>query len=152
MGTALANFQNEHPDDFDYLKVLAKDWPFLKYSLIQIESNLLNSDSEVMHAFADLVDNKDVQKELMDLIMNDYQTGLDKIEDVMEASVESRRRSKLENNRLRDNALHILHKIQIDNLIKWRSIRDSNPVQGELHLLQLLLLVNALSGGLKNTG
>lgn len=152
MGTALAIFQQEHPEDFDYLKVLAKDWPFLKYSLIQIESNLLNSDSDVMNSFADLVENKEVKKELMSLIMNDYQTGLDKIEEVMEASVESRRRSKLENNRLRDNALHILHNIQIDNLTKWRSIRDSNPVQGDLHLLQLLLLVNALSGGLKNTG
>ncbi len=42
MGTALGEFKKEHPKDFEKLKELALEWPFLKYSLIQIESNLLN--------------------------------------------------------------------------------------------------------------
>jgi phosphoenolpyruvate carboxylase len=152
MGTALDEFQKQHPEDLDYLKLLANEWPFLKYSLIQIESNLLNSDSEVMKAFANLVEDSQAKKDLMDLILNDYQTCLGKIEEVMGASVEARRRSKLENNKLRHDALNLLHEIQIDYLKKWRTIRDSEPEHADRYLLQLLLLVNALSGGLKNTG
>lgn len=152
VGTALDEFQKLYPEDFDYLKVLARDWAFLKYSLIQIESNLLNSDSEVMKAFADLVEDPGTRKELLDLILKDYETGLDKIEEVMGASVEQRRLSKLENNRLRNAALRALHNMQIDYLGKWRSIRDRDPEKADSYLLQLLLLVNALSGGLKNTG
>ena len=152
MGTALDEFEKEYPEDFEYLKLLANDWPFLKYSLIQIESNLLNSDSEVMEAFADLVEDQQAKKELMDLILTDYRTCLDKIEEVMGASVEARRRSKLENNKLRHDALRLLHEIQIDRIKKWRSIRENDPERADRYLLQLLLLVNALSGGLKNTG
>jgi len=152
MGTALVEFQKQHPEDFDYLKLLAKDWPFLKYSLIQIESNLLNSDNEIMNAFADLFKDVQTREELMDLILTDYHTCHGKIEELMGASVEARRFSKLENNKLRHDALNLLHEIQINYLKKWREIREQDPEQGDKYLLQLLLLVNALSGGLKNTG
>ncbi|MFD1314777.1 phosphoenolpyruvate carboxylase [Namhaeicola litoreus] len=156
MGTALDEFQKQYPEDFDYLKRLVNKWPFLRYSLIQIESNLLNSDSEIMKSFAELVEDADTREELMDLILSDYQTCLGKIEEVLGASVEARRRSALENNKLRNNSLTILHDIQINYLKKWRAILEGGNLgakeEADQHLLQLLLLVNALSGGLKNTG
>lgn len=40
----------------------------------------------------------------------------------------------------------------IENLATWRNITESNTKQREKHLLQLLMLVNATSGGLKSTG
>ena len=152
VGTALDELQKQHPEDFDYLKSLASDWAFLKYSLIQIESNLLNSDPTVMRAFAALVEDDQTREDLMDLILGDYETCLVNIEEVMGASVEDRRVSKLESNKLRNQALRDLHEIQIRYLEKWREIGAENPEEAETYLLRLLLLVNALSGGLKNTG
>ncbi|NNF34002.1 MAG: phosphoenolpyruvate carboxylase [Saprospiraceae bacterium] len=152
MGTALETFQNQHPEEFERLKQLAKEWPFMKYLLIQVESNLLNSDREIMNDFADLVPSSTVKTELMELILTDYSRGMDKIEEIMEIPIETRRISKLENIKLRNNALKVLHEIQIDYLKKWRNIRDTDQEQSEQYLLQLLLLVNALSGGLKSTG
>jgi phosphoenolpyruvate carboxylase len=151
-GTALVEFQKKYPDDFEQLKLLAKDWPFLKYSLIQIESNLLNSDIEIMNAFADFVENPKIKQELMSLILNDYNNCLDEIEEIMETSAEVRRISKLDDNKLRNNSLRALHEIQIDYLTKWRNLKDSNSKEGDGYLMLLLLLVNALSGGLKGTG
>ena len=152
MGTALGEFKKEHPKDFEKLKALALEWPFLKYSLIQIESNLLNSDPDIMQTFADLVENSEVQKELMDLILNDYKACLDNIEELMGASVEQRRISKLENNKLRHEALQVLHHIQINYLSTWRALGEEDKELRDEYLLQLLLLVNVLSGGLKSTG
>ena len=156
MGTALDEFQKQQPEDFDYLKQLVNKWPFLRYSLIQIESNLLNSDSEIMKSFAALVEDVKTREELMSLILTDYETCLGQIEEVLGASVEARRRSALENNKLRTNALKILHEIQISYLKKWRSLQEQGDIKvkedADPYLLQLLLLVNALSGGLKNTG
>ena len=151
-GTALGDFQKRYPAEFERLKVMSRDWPFLKYSLIQIESNLLNSDSDVMKAFSDLVPDAQTKKELMDLILTDYRICLGKIEELMGASVEYRRVSKLENVKLRNKALKMLHEIQINYLLLWRGIRESDPKESNPYLLQLLLLVNALSGGLKSTG
>lgn len=152
MGTALGEFQKQHPDDFKRLQTLSKDWPFLKYSLIQIESNLLNSDRKIMNEFADLVEDHQIRKDLMDLILKDYDTCLAKVEELMGDKVESRRISKLENNKLRNNALEVLHEIQIDYLKKWRKLRDQDPEKSDQYLMELLLLVNVLSGGLKSTG
>ncbi len=151
-GMALGEFQKQYPDDFEEFKQLAEEWQFLKYSLIQIETNLLHSDPGIMNAFADLVQDKQTKQELMDLIRTDYQMSLKKIEEIMGASVEDRRISKLENNKVRNDALNVLHEIQINYLIKWRSILEKGKEDSDQSLLQLLLLVNALSGGLKSTG
>ncbi len=151
-GTALGAFKKQYPEDFERLHQLAQDWSFLKYRLIQIESNLLNSDTKTMNAFAELVPDESTRQELMELILADHQTCLDAIQDILGASVEARRVSKLEDNKLRNQALEVLHEIQIDYLKKWRSIRKTDPEQSEQHLLNLLVLVNALSCGLKGTG
>ena len=151
-GTALGEFENKYPKDFEQLKQLSTEWPFLKYSLIQIESNLLNSDTKIMTAFADLLDDEKTRQELMELILTDYQTGLQEIEALLGASVDDRRISKLENIKLRNKALTALHEIQLDYLIKWRSVVNVDKKLSDQYLLQLLLLVNALSGGLQNTG
>ena len=152
MGTALQAFEQENPEDYVNLRVLAAEWPFLKYRLIQIESNLLKSDLEIMQQFAELVENAATSKTLMDLITKDYQLCLEKIGDLLEGSVEARRVAKLENNRLRNGALQVLHQQQISHLKTWRVIRETEPERSEALLLQLLLLVNALAGGIKSTG
>ncbi len=151
-GTALGALKKQYPADFERLKQLAQSWPFLKYRLIQIESNLLHTDPNIMRAFADFVTDAQVKQELMELILTDHQTCLHNIEELMGASVQARRISKLEDNKLRNHALAALHEIQIDYLAKWRSTRETTPEQSETYLLRLLLLVNALSGGLKGTG
>ncbi|THD67677.1 phosphoenolpyruvate carboxylase [Robertkochia marina] len=151
-GLALSAFKKEAPEDFEKMKDLAKEWPFLKYSLIQIESNLLNADKEIMNAFAAMVTQKEVREELMELILKDYEQGLENIATLMGATAEERRISKLENNKLRNTALKALHHIQIEDLKSWRANREKDPAENEKLLLQLLLLVNALSGGLKSTG
>jgi phosphoenolpyruvate carboxylase len=152
IGAALEAYQKQHPQDFERLKELNVVWPFLKYQLIQIESSLLNADLEIMKDFAALVEDNQSREELMDLIYTDFKSSLQNIQSIMDGKVETRRVSKLQNIKTRNNALKALHDIQLEYLQKWRSIRDTDPALSEQYLLQLLLLVNALSGGLKSTG
>lgn len=151
-GAALEELQTENPEDFAYLKEAAKQWPFLKYSLIQIETNLLNSNTEIMKDFAALVPNPTAQNALMELVLNDYNSCLNQIELLLEGTVEERRISKLENSKLRKESLRILHEIQIQSLTRWRNSKEIEPENSDKLLLMLLLLVNALAGGLKSTG
>jgi phosphoenolpyruvate carboxylase len=151
-GMAFGQFKQEYPKDFETLKELAKEWPFLKYSFIQIESNMLNADVDVMKKFAELVDEKDTKSALMDLILTDYQKGIERIADAMGKPAHERRITRFADNDNRNKALEVLHQVQIEYLKKWRSISSENKAEKEHYLLQLLLLVNALSGGLKRTG
>lgn len=151
MGAALQMLKKEHPQDFEQLKTLAKEWPFMKYLFIQIETNLINADDVIMKKFAELVSNAEVRETLMALILDDYKICHESIEHIMEEKIEQRRISRLENNKTRFLALRELHNIQIEYLTKWRNITDKNEAYDST-LLRLLFLVNALSGGLKGTG
>ncbi|MEM7484498.1 MAG: phosphoenolpyruvate carboxylase [Bacteroidota bacterium] len=151
-GAALGKFEEQYPKDFERLKTAAEEWPFLKFGLIQIETNLLSSNTEIMKVFANLVEDSTVRSELMSLILTDYDTCLKQIGNLMGSSIEKRRVSKLENNKLRKEALKVLHMIQIKSLEKWRQQKGIEQQEDSQLLLMLLLLVNALSGGLKSTG
>ncbi|MEM9985523.1 MAG: phosphoenolpyruvate carboxylase [Bacteroidota bacterium] len=151
-GAALAEFMSQYPEDFDFLKRMAQKWPFLKYSLIQIETNLLNSDPEIMRSFAALVADPNTQSELMRLVIRDYQSCQQQVASLMGASIEDRRTTRLENNRLRGEALAMLHQIQLQSIKHWRGLKEEAPEKAEAMLPRLLLLVNALAGGLKSTG
>lgn len=152
MGIALDQFQQAYPQDFERMKQLAIEWPFLKYCLIQIESNILDADVQIMNRFAALVQDEATREALMELILSDHQRCIQHIAYLLGDSVETRRISKLENIKLRNEALRVLHRIQLHYLTKWRQTRTTDPEQNNQYLLQLLLIVNALSGGLKGTG
>ncbi len=151
-GAALEEFVDQYPEDFDFLKRMAQQWSFLKYSLIQIETNLLNTDPEIMKSFAALVADASTQESLMKLVLSDYQNCQQQVANLMGASIEDRRTTRLENNRLRGEALAMLHQIQIQSIKDWRGLKEKSPEEAEAMLPMLLLLVNALAGGLKSTG
>ena len=152
MGSALQQLRKDSPEDFESLKNMVNQWPFLKYRLIQIETNLLNADPKVMKEFAQLVPDASIRSELMELIEEDYEQGLQQIEQLMNRPTTERRLTRVENIRVRGRALALLHEIQIKSIKEWRSLKESDPKAADQLLLKLLLLVNALSGGLKGTG
>ena len=151
-GAALGELAERHPQDFAYLQAAAETWPFLKYSLIQIETNLLHADPDVMRAFAECVADPTTRAELMDLILTDYRTCQVQIERLLQAPVAERRTARVEDNNLRKASLATLHRIQLRSLAEWRERSASESEPSEALLLKLLLLVNALAGGLKSTG
>lgn len=151
-GTAMKVLRDQQPELFDQMQEWVKDWPFLKYRLIQIETNLLNTDPEIMNAFAQQIEDVKTREELMALVLADYRAGLDLIEQLTEGSREERRVSKLQNMKMRKDALDVLHAIQLEYLTKWRALSATEKQESDQYLSQLLLLVNAIAGGLKSTG
>lgn len=151
-GTALNEFEKAYPQDFERLKQLAETWPLMKYSLIQIETNLLNTDPTIMNAFAAMVEEDSTRNELMGLIVTDFQNCLKQIEKLMSAPANERRISRVENMKLRREALMLLHDMQIRSIKEWRTLKAINAQQADQLLLKLLLLVNVLASGLKTTG
>ncbi len=152
VGTALQHLHDEQAEDFRQLKDSINQWPFLKYQLIQVETNLLNSDEGVMRSFAALVEEEDVREELLQLLLEDKAKGEKMVALLLGGSTEERRITQIKNVQLRGRGLTELHSIQIAHLKNWRRLRTSKPEQAEALLPKLLLLITAISGGLKSTG
>ena len=147
VGSALKKLQDDEPKLYAQLKENARSWPFLRYTLIHIETNLLNADPAMMKAYAELVDDPAIGKELLEITLADHTEGLAQISNLFGESVEKRRVSQLTNVKRRGSGLTQLNRMQIE------SIREFRASGGDDALLQrLLLMINAISGGLKNTG
>jgi phosphoenolpyruvate carboxylase len=150
VGHALKVLKDSNPDAYENLKKLADEWPFFKYLIIQIETNLLNSDPSIMKLFADYVQNDDLKSEIMDLVLSDYDAALSSTDDIMGSEKATRRSAKLKDSQIRKEALDILHELQFKYLTMKRSAKPDEDISKLLN--HLLLTVNALSGGLKSTG
>ncbi|MCG8317828.1 MAG: phosphoenolpyruvate carboxylase [Pseudomonadales bacterium] len=150
-GTALKKLNTSDPTASELLTKLAESWPFFKYLLIQIETNLLNADPVIMTRFANFVMDTELRRELMEPITQDYQAALRESGSILANPLSERRIEKLQDNKLRNQALIMLHDLQLKYLKLYRdqSTRTDNQ---EVLLNHLLLTVNALAGGLKSTG
>jgi phosphoenolpyruvate carboxylase len=152
VGYALRKLRTEQPEDFARLQQWAEQWPFLYYTLIMVETNLLNADPAQMRSYAELVEAQDIRAELLDFLLTDYEAGLAEISTLFGSPVAERRQSQLDNIPRRKTSLNKLHTIHLQVIQAWRQAQSQQDPEAEKMLETLLLLTNAISGGLKNTG
>jgi phosphoenolpyruvate carboxylase len=151
-GYALQRLKQEQPEQYAQLKAFANRWPFWRYTLIHVETNLLNSDPGLMEDYAGLIREREVRDTLLPMVLEEHQRGLEAIEELFELPREERRQGLLDNLQQRRAMLGFLHQIQIGHLQKWRASRETPNEETERLLEQLLVVTTALAGGLKNTG
>lgn len=152
VGFGLRTMQENHPELYKQLGEYANVWPFLRYMLIQIETNLLNADPEIMKSYASLVVDESLRTEMLQTILSEHKDSIVQIASLLGSKVEDRRASIIENLHRRKNALEILHRLQVSKLSEWRQIKENDPEQAESLLNNLLVITTAISGGVKNTG
>ncbi|WP_029036894.1 phosphoenolpyruvate carboxylase [Salinimicrobium xinjiangense] len=150
IGSALQNLKSQDPEKYAQLKAVSQEWPFLRYVLIQVETNLMNAEPAVMDAYALLVKDEKVRSEITEIIKAEHQKSLEEVGAMFEESRVERRQSLLDNLNRRNDALISLHRLQIKNLEEWRRIKGS--AGDEKLVTHLLQITTALASGLKNTG
>lgn len=151
-GYALQKLKNEYPDYYEQVRQSAHSWPFLRYNLIHIETNLLNSDKHLMEKYSNLVKDDSIREYFKDLIMTEYALAREQIIDLLGNEAVNRRHSLLDNIQRRKKSLIKLHDLHIDYLTQWRALDDTQKDSSEYLLDRLLMLTTAMSQGLKSTG
>jgi phosphoenolpyruvate carboxylase len=151
-GFALSKIREENPDQYAEIKAAANSWPFLRYTLIHIETNLLNASKEIMKAYAALVEDKSERKLIFDMISGELENSQQQIAALFEEPASVRRVSVYDNAKRRESVLHALHQLQITSMKEWRNLQQAQSDDAGKLLEKLLMITNAISGGLKNTG
>lgn len=152
LGNALKSLKSEKPEAFEDLKRSINNWPFLKFLMIQTETNLILSNREMMDLYAGLDENTAERDVFMSKILTDYDNCFKLIEELFEVPASIRRIGQYDSIQWRDEKLQVLHHLHIKYLRQWRSKKDENSTEKEKILTKLLSLINSLSSGLKNTG
>ena len=152
IGEALKTLKTEKPLDFQILKKSINEWNFLKFLLIQTETNLILSNTEMMNLYANL-DENDVERDLfMSKILSDYENAFKLVEELFEEEAIHRRHGQYDNLKWRNEKLKTLHHLHLKYLKQWRDMTDEQNPEKEKNLTKLLSIINSLSSGLKNTG
>jgi phosphoenolpyruvate carboxylase len=151
VGTALEQLQNERPDDFVLLREQAVSYAPFRYILTNSSSGVLMVDEALMHEYAALVEDTDLRNQFMEQILAELNRTRQVIETIYGSSIEERRPRIAKMIAMRQPKLAALHRHQISQIRTWRSNKAAGNGDESI-LLDLLLTVNAISGGIRATG
>jgi phosphoenolpyruvate carboxylase len=153
VGSALKELERNDPDEFARLVAGIRSWPFLHYFLTNIESSIASTDIDLMHRYADLVEDVKVRGEIFGMILHEWEQTREMLEKLRGSAMAERRPRMLKTLQLRADALRVLHLQEIDLLRRWRKLHASgDEAAADAMLPELLLSINAIASGLRTTG
>lgn len=154
VGSALEDFLKHYPNDFEQLRKEAESVSLIRYVLTNVDTSVAATDDMVFNWYANLVDDKKVKSDILDLITEELAKTRKMLAMVFVAPISERRAQHVYSNKLRSIPLYDLHKTQIAALKKWRKLKQTNPDAHEAEelLTYLLMTVNGISSGLRMTG
>ena len=154
MGSALGRLRESDGAAFGDLKqCLEGGWPFLRYVLMNVETNLASADREIMTGYAGLVVNPAVRSAFLSRIMEEFELTNRLLTECFGRSTMDRRPRAAKTLRLRADALHVLHEQQIGLLGRWRDLQKSGDEAAAKRMIpELMLSINAIASGLRTTG
>jgi len=149
VGSALHRLSQNRPALFENLRANLKKSPFLYYVLTNVETNLASADREMIQLYAGLVGDPSVHRDILPVILSEFDSTRHMMSLVFGGSIEQRRPRMLKTLALRDAGLRALHIHQVALLTEWRAA--SSPLKERL-LPRVLLSINAIASGLRTTG
>lgn len=152
VGTALAGLQKTSGETFNRLRERLPEIPLLNYLLHNVETTVASASEEIMLAYAELMENREQRNKFMELVLNEFRTTRSMLVEIFGSPIEDRRPNVIKTISLREPSLKLLHAVQIHQIREWRKIEPENTQKRERLLEQLFTTINAIAGGLRNTG
>ncbi len=154
VGSALSRLRETDAAAFGDLKqCLEGGWPFLRYVLMNVETNLASADRNIMTDYAGLVANPAVRAAFLSRITGEFERTNHLLTECFGRSTMDRRPRAAKTLRLRADALHVLHEQQIVLLGRWRELQKSGDEEAAKRMIpELMLSINAIASGLRTTG
>jgi phosphoenolpyruvate carboxylase len=151
VGTALDELRQRAPEQFDLLRARAFDWPQFHYLISSVASNVMLADAQLMHRYAELVEDETLRSAIMDPILGELARTQSVLAAIYGGPLAERRPNVQQMIDLRREPLTYLHERQIALLREWRGLPTGDEGV-EPMLTRLLLLTNAIANGLGSTG
>jgi phosphoenolpyruvate carboxylase len=152
VGSALEDLDKKDNAMFAQIKEQAHTWPPLHYMMSNIATSLASVDPEIMREYAELANGLSLKTVIMRKIEAEFDRTRGMLDSIYGGPLSERRPDVHRSIELRKEGLRVLHRVQIGFLRQWREIKEPDNPASERLLLQLLLTVNAIAGGLKATG
>lgn len=153
VGATLEEMQQEHPVMFERLRVAARQDPFIRYVLTNVDSSLASSDEQVFRKYARLASGSEDGTEFLDLMLEELSRTRKMIDLLLTVPLADRRVNHYYSTLLRAEAMESLHTFQAGLLQQWReNAAGGRTEEADWILFDLLRSVNAIAGAIGFTG
>ncbi|NRA46209.1 MAG: phosphoenolpyruvate carboxylase [Oligoflexales bacterium] len=151
VGNALEQLQRQEPESFAQIQSAIERFVPLNYLLHNVEISVASASLSVMELYGSLVEKEEVRNHFMGAIEEEYLRTRRMIQTLFGKEFAVRRPANAEPILRREIGLNDLHALQVSLLSQWRKAGCPSNVNNHL-LSRLFLTVNAIAGGLRNTG
>jgi phosphoenolpyruvate carboxylase len=152
LGSALESWRDGDLTRIVQLQTMCQEWPFFRSLLNNIQMSLFKGEMEIAHEYTRLASNPELAEAIYSKIRGEYRRTVTQVlqiagihhllEDNMPLSLSLHRR---------DPYLDPLNNIQVTLLSRYRN-QDLTDEQRNRWLKPLLLSINAIASGMRNTG
>ncbi|MGI8430989.1 MAG: phosphoenolpyruvate carboxylase [Chthoniobacterales bacterium] len=153
-GYALEELATSDPENFEGLISEVSRWPFLRFTLNNVETSQASADLPLMTRYAALVPDESVRARIFGMIREEFERTDRMLARIMGTGQLGPRRPRFQKTlNVRAAALLVLHAQQIELLTKWRALHAADDEDAaDAMLPELLLSINAIASGLRTTG
>jgi phosphoenolpyruvate carboxylase len=148
LGTGLRSVSS-----FNLLRDMYSSWPFFTGLLDNTEMSLLKADMGIASLYGQLVPDQELSKRIFSVILEEYERTKEAVlevtghEDLMDSEPVVQRSVYL-----RNPYIDPLNYIQVEMLRRYRALRDQESDEAEDLRELIILTINGIAAGLKNTG
>jgi len=147
LGTGLAASSNEK------LTEMYTEWPFFKALLANAEMSLQKADLEIAKLYLSLVDDQELANDFYHAIHCEYELTKERILAISgNISLLDNEPDSQRSIQLRNPYIDPLNYIQVETLHRLRAIQDQTSPQAEELQNIIVLTINGIASGLRNTG
>jgi phosphoenolpyruvate carboxylase len=151
MGTAIEDYLKTDLQGLTNLREMYSQWPFFQTMLDNAQMILSKADMDIARRYSDLVKDPALRKEIFDLIRSEYDRTVRVISQIVQIKELLEKEAFLsESIKRRNPYIDPLSFIQIEFIKRLRQ----NPSESQKQILEdaILMTINGIAAGLKNTG
>ena len=151
IGSALKSFKEEH--GIEILKEMYRQWPFFRALLSNVQMALFKARMDTAKEYSSLWSNKELSAKIYNKIKDEYEQTVACIMEIAELNKLMDETPLLQYSlERREPYLDPLNHVQITLLRRHREYLAENSDNESPHLDGLLLTINAIAAGMRNTG
>lgn len=150
-GTGLKSYL-DNDGKIELLREMYQEWPFFKATINNLQMALTKADLEIADAYTDMIEDQVMAERIFDYIREEHKVTKDVVLAITEQeSLMDHQPNIKESVRLRNPLVDPLNLIQVQLINQLRDL-DENSEEASALLGEVLLTINGVAAGLRNTG
>jgi phosphoenolpyruvate carboxylase len=139
--------------DMDLLREMYASWPFFKSIINNVESSLVKADMDIAALYTELVPDRALAAQLFGEIRTEFERTCNAVlaisghQEMMDSDPLTK-----ESVRLRNPYVDPLNYVQVEMLRRLRALPDPQSAEAQTLREVIVLTINGIAAGLRNTG